>query len=68
MKVSATVILTVKVTQNGTWENGSLCSQVFDQAGTEATNALRRLIDSTGRMTVIGKPVVTVVMGVNGDE
>lgn len=61
MKVSSRVILTIEVRDPTTWDTACRCDQIFDQAGKETINRIRRVLDQSG-MTIIGNPRVTVVM------
>jgi len=59
---TARVTITLEVTPGSNWGSNCSISQVHEQAGVEATNHVRKLIQSDRSIRIIGDPKVSVVV------
>lgn len=65
--LTARATVTIEYDHPSAWQQECAADQLFDQASRESMNAFERLIRSAeadGRFRVVGKPEVTMVIGV----
>ena len=63
MSVTARVKVTLEIVAKSNWDDDVMASQVKKQATEDALGELNRLAnDAGGRIKIVGKPEVTMVM------